>query len=299
MCSPQTTCVKTLLEEHEWAPRTTHSGPDWGKLTASDMVECGLSEDHAELPSVWNKMCAAAKPKRAVPYTDANDDDKAAWAGRRTFWTDGSSDKTNQAGFGVIEGKWGYGQYARGVYFRTPGKQTVNRSEIAAILWSLKEGRGSPIVVVSDSENALRACAGYTIKGSEDLCEALHLEMGSRRHAATFIKVVSHPLEKKKQTNWAHWGNDFADKLATLGKDLPSTESWKTWSKHDSQPAPRTLMGKKYFHKAEQACEKIYDFAPTDLSVVREEFGRKGTTRLPKNSIARFMSCFAMAERNE
>ena len=30
MCSPQDSCVKTLLEEHEWAPRTTHSGPDWG-----------------------------------------------------------------------------------------------------------------------------------------------------------------------------------------------------------------------------------------------------------------------------
>ena len=55
-------------------------------------------------------------------------------------------------------------------------------------------------MVVSDSENALRACAGYTIKGSEDLCEALHVEIGSRRHSATFLKVVSHPLEKKEAT---------------------------------------------------------------------------------------------------
>ena len=154
-------------------------------------------------------------------------------------------------------------------------------------------------MVVSDSENALRACAGFTIKGSEDLCAALHMELGSRRHTATFLKVVSHPLEKKKQPNWAHWGNDFVDNLATLGKDLPFDESWETWrtEKNDILPAPRTLLGKTHFHKAEQACKPIHDFATADLSAIREEFGRKPTTNLPKNSMALLLSGMRLAER--
>ena len=290
MCSPPESFMMALLEEHEWAPRTTNRSLDWGALTARDMVECGLTADQAELPNEWNKRCATGKKGKVIPYMDEDDDIIEAWDGRRTFWTDGSScDKTKRAGFGILEGKWGFGTYTRGVYFRTPGKQTVNRSEIAAILWALREGRGVPIIVVSDSENALRACAGYTVKGSEDLCKAVHMEIAGRRHTATFVKVVSHPLEKKKQPNWAHWGNDVVDNLADMGRALPADECWELCTEmNEVKPAPRTLLGQKYFHKADKVCKPSYDFTTTVRSLVAAEYGRKEQAA-PRNSLARLI----------
>ena len=256
------------------------------------MTECGLTEDMAELPSEWNKRCAAEKRKKEIPYTDADDDSISAWAQRKTFWTDGSScDKRKRAGFGVLEGKWTFGQYARGQYFRTPGKQTVNRAEIAAILWALREGRGCPIIVVSDSENALRACAGYTIRGSEDLCEAVHKELAGRKHTATFIKVVSHPLEKRKQPNWAHWGNDVVDNLAAMGRELPVEETWDTWTLRETgvRPVPRTSLGKTYFHKADQVCRPIFDFVQQPPDKLTAEYGERVRVG-PRNTMGHFYS---------
>ena len=85
MCSPPDSIMRALLEEEDWAPRTRHCSPDWGKLTARDMTECGMTEEMAELPSEWNKRCAAEKGKKEIPYTDADDDNISAWANRKTF----------------------------------------------------------------------------------------------------------------------------------------------------------------------------------------------------------------------
>ena len=142
--------------------------------------------------------------------------------------------------------------------------------------------------MVSDSENAIRACAGYTIKGSADLCEAIHKELAGRTHTTTFIKVVSHPQKKGKQPNWAHWGNDVVDNLAAMGSDLPAEETWDTWRSRDTEvrPVPRTSLGAKYFHKADQVCQPIFDFTPIAPSEVQAEYGGRKRSDA-KNTLAR------------
>ena len=131
------------------------------------------------------------------------------------------------------------------------------------------------------------------MKGSEDLCEAMHKELRGRRHSATFVKVVSHPLEKGKQPNWAHWGNDVVDNLAAMGRALPAGETWDRWRTHSNtpQPAPRTLLGRKYFHKADKVCQPMYDFTTISHESVVKEYGRKEQLT-PRNSIARLVSGF-------
>ena len=294
MCFPSTSIVRALLEEEDWEVRTIHHSMDWGKRTAQDMRDCGLTVEMAELPSEWNKRSAAEKTKKDIPYTDAEEETTQAWNGRKTFWTDGSScDKRKRAGFGILEGTWSHGEDIRGTYFRTPGKQTVNRAEIAAILWALREGTGCPIIIVSDSENAIRACAGYTIKGSEDLCSEIHMELAGRAHSATFLKVVSHPLKKKKRPNWAHWGNDVVDNLAAMGRDLPAEETWEPKRPLDREPKPvaRSNLGKTYFHRADNVCQPCDDFSPIAPSDVEEKYGERLNVG-PKNTLARFLAGF-------
>ena len=63
------------------------------------------------------------------------------------------------------------------------------------------------------------------------------------------------------------------------------------------RPAPRTLLGKTHFHKAEQACKPTHDFATTSLSMIREEYGRKDRMTLPKKSMALLLSGVALSER--
>ena len=164
----------------------------------------------------------------------------------------------------------------------------MNRAEISAILWALREGRHRPIIVVSDSKNALRAAAGHSIKGSEDLCKAIHAELEGRRHTATFLKVVSHPLQKHKQPNWAHWGNDIVDSLAALGRDLPDDGTWVQWNVNGTglKKARRTQRGRVFFHRADQVCSPANDFQQTPEKEVANRYDM-GERTGPPNSMAR------------
>ena len=73
MCFPSTSIVRAPLEEEDWEVRTIHHSMDWGKRTAQDMRDCGLTVEMAELPSEWNKRSAAEKTKKDIPYTDAEE----------------------------------------------------------------------------------------------------------------------------------------------------------------------------------------------------------------------------------
>ena len=107
----------------------------------------------------------------------------------------------------------------------------------------------------------------------------------------TFIKVVSHPLKKKKQPNWAHWGNDVVDNLAGMGRELPVEETWDTWTLRETGalPVPRTSLGKTYFHKADQVCQPIFDFRQQAPDTVAAEYGERVRVG-PRNTVAHFYS---------
>jgi len=141
-------------------------------------------------------------------------------------WTDGAlGPLTNVAAYAVVEGRWDKRKkrpvmYAWD-YSVVVRPHTNNRGEISGVLKALQRNRREPLMMVIDSEVAIRSCLGCVVKHNEDLCDIVMAEVRARTKPLALVKVWSHPELKKKPITLLSEGNEMADVLAGYATELP------------------------------------------------------------------------------
>jgi len=109
-------------------------------------------------------------------------------------WTDGAlGPLTNVAAYAVVEGRWDKRKkrpvmYAWD-YSVVVRPHTNNRGEISGVLKALQRNRREPLMMVIDSEVAIRSCLGCVVKHNEDLCDIVMAEVRARTKPLALVKV--------------------------------------------------------------------------------------------------------------
>jgi len=216
---------KLVREEH--LQRITR--PDWGLQTARDMVVCGLVNSDAEVMTKWESKCVAYKRNLSIPYIDNPPHEEIQnLMTYKIAWTDGALGENNVAAFAVVEGRWD--NNSKRVITQTCDYNAVvrpytnNRGEISGVLKALQRSRREPLMLVIDSEIAIRSCLGHIIKNNNDLCDIVMAEIRARTEPLALVKIWSHPESKKKPITKLNVGNEMADVLAGYATSLPTDE---------------------------------------------------------------------------
>jgi len=204
--------------------------PDWGKLTDQDMSKCGLVDTDAEVKSKWDSKCEAYKKSSVIPYVDRPSREVINTLMSFKFaWTDGAvGPLTNVAAYAVVEGRWDK-RTKKPIacacdYNVVVRPHTNNRGEISGVLKALQRSRKVPLMIVIDSEIAIKSCLGCVVKNNEDLCDIVMAEVRARTKPLALVKVWSHPERKGKPITLLSEGNEMADVLAGYATELPVNE---------------------------------------------------------------------------
>jgi len=259
------------------------SKPDWGLLSRMDMEKCDLIVSDAQVMSRWNERCECYKALTNIPYEEEPEPGVISeFEEFQVAWTDGAvGDVSKVASFAVVEGRWRDGKLLADKcdYNVVVGAHTNNRGELSAVLKALQRGRRVKLMLVIDSEIAIRGCLGCQIKNNSDLCDRIMAEVRARTLPLRLVKVWSHPLRKRKPVCLLNVGNEMVDALAgyaTKIKPEDRPEKLSEIFKPEPREAPKGLRGEVRCFKAEQIARPLKKLRTFTGEEVIELLGDRG-----------------------